>query len=261
MERQPTVRPIHSEARRPHCLLHGPGRGAGNAIVVLLNGHRLTGRTSFIEKAEALIRRCIHPHDDLDQRRLTDPESRWSYTVFLQALGRYLDEKALRGEIDERYAYAQASLLHYAHWMAANESLYLDKPEILEYPTETWAAQDMRKSDVLQFAARHADVPDRAGFLKRADYFHGEALRMLSERATRFTARPRVLLMLCGYMRAAFQLGTDGGRAPRPERSVDFGLPIAFTPQKAIAKQRLVRIALAAVLVGGIAVALTVVAL
>ncbi len=141
--------------------------------------------------------------------------------------------------------------------MAANESLYLDKPEILEYPTETWAAQDMRKSDVLQFAARHADLPDRAGFLKRADYFHGEALRMLGERATRFTARPRVLLMLCGYMRAAFQSGKDGGRAPRLERSIDFGLPIAFTPQKAIAKHRLVRIVLAAVLVGGIVAALT----
>ncbi len=32
-------------ASKTHSLeYHGPGRGAGNAIVVLLNGHRLTGR-------------------------------------------------------------------------------------------------------------------------------------------------------------------------------------------------------------------------
>ena len=42
--------------------------------------------------------------------------------------------------VHERYAYGRASLLHYARWMADNEYPYLDKPEILEYPNETWAA-------------------------------------------------------------------------------------------------------------------------
>ena len=36
---------------------HGPGRGAGHAILVLLDGHRLTGLRRFLSKAEQLIRR------------------------------------------------------------------------------------------------------------------------------------------------------------------------------------------------------------
>ena len=76
--------------------------------------------------------------------------------MFLQALGKYLDYKAERGELDALYAYARASLLHYARWMAEHEYPYLSKPEMLEYPTETWAAQDMRKAEVLQEAGRWA---------------------------------------------------------------------------------------------------------
>lgn len=227
---------------------HGPGRGAGNVIVVLLNGYRLTGRAHFLHKADALIRRCIHPHDVIESRRLLDPESRWSYTVFLQALGRYLDEKVLRGEIDERYTYAQESLLRYAHWMLAHEYLYLDKPEILEYPTETWAAQDMRKSDVFMFAARHADEPERSLFMTRAHYFFRESVRMLGERPTRFTARPRVLLMTCGFMQAAFKTDAYGRRSPQGPKVAGFGDPIVFKPQRSVVKRRLRRIALAAAL-------------
>ncbi len=59
------------------------------------------------------------------------------------------------------YAYARASLLHYARWMAEHEYPYLEKPEILEYPTETWAAQDMRKSEIFDYAARHTTGAER----------------------------------------------------------------------------------------------------
>jgi hypothetical protein len=222
---------------------HGPGRGAGNVIVVLLNGYRLTGRSEFLHKAEALIRRCIHPDDNVDARGLTDPESRWSYTVFLQALGRYLDEKIERGEIDDRYIYAQASLLTYARWMRRNEYLYLEKPELLEYPTETWAAQDMRKSEVFKFAAKHALASERDAFLERSEYFFRGSLDMLEERPTRYFARPRVILMSCGFMHAAF---ADGVADPAPQisRSHQFVGPERFTPQKQIAVRRAAGLAL-----------------
>jgi hypothetical protein len=227
---------------------HGPGRGAGNAIVVLLNGYRLTGRGEFLEKADALIRRCIHPDDDIAARELQDPERRWSYTVFLQALGRYLDDKVVRNELDERYAYARASLLHYARWMADNESLYLDKPEILEYPTETWAAQDMRKSDVFKFAARYGTAGERNLFLSRATHFFTASMRMLGERETRFTARPRVLMMICGFMHAAFQTGADGGFAPEGPAPAGTGAPLSFVPQKTTARQRVKQLGVAGLL-------------
>jgi hypothetical protein len=227
---------------------HGPGRGAGNVIVALLNGYRLTGRREFVEKVDALIRRCIHPQDDIASRNLLDPESRWSYTVFLQSLGRYLDEKIVRGEIDERYAYAQQSLLHYARWMVDHEYLYLDKPEILEYPTETWAAQDIRKSDVFNFAAKHASGPERSTFLTRAEFFFEESMRMLLERDSRFTARPRVLLMVNGFMHAAFRTDGEQQRAPNGPALASPGAPIAFVAQKAIVRQRLKVLSAAAAL-------------
>jgi hypothetical protein len=119
----------------------------GNSIVALLNGCRLSGDRRYLTKAEELIRRCVHPANDIPALNLLDVERRWYYTVFLQSLGKYLDFKTERGELDEMYAYARATLLHYARWMAANEHPYLDKPQILEFPTETWAAQELWKSD------------------------------------------------------------------------------------------------------------------
>ena len=77
--------------------------------------------------------------------------------MFLQALGRWLGEKVERGELDNVRVRAAESLLHYARWMAVHEYPYLDKPEKLEFPTETWAAQDIRKSDVF-FTGRSAYV-------------------------------------------------------------------------------------------------------
>src|SRR5258708_37731702 len=112
--------------------------------------------------------------------------------MFLQSLGRYLDDKAERDQRDQMYAYARASLLHYARWMADHEYPYLDKPEILEYPTETWAAQDMRKSEVFKYAALHAKGGERARFLERAEFFFRDSTSRLSGMKTRTLCRPVV---------------------------------------------------------------------
>ncbi len=102
-----------------------------------------------------------------------DAENRWSYTVFLQALGKYLEYRAERGLVDAKFEYARAVLLKYATWMCAHERPYLDAPEQLEYPTETWAAQDIRKAAVFEFAARHtrddgarARLPGARGWIR-----------------------------------------------------------------------------------------------
>ena len=101
---------------------HGPGRGAGNSINALLDAHRLTGEPRYLDKADALIARCVHPDDDPAALDLLDAENRWSYTVFLQALGKYLEHRADRGLVDERYEYARAVLLRYATWMCAQRA-------------------------------------------------------------------------------------------------------------------------------------------
>ena len=41
--------------------------------------------------------------------------------------------------------------------MASNEYHYLDKPDILEFPNETWTGQDLRKVCVLNFAAQYEE--------------------------------------------------------------------------------------------------------
>jgi YetA-like protein len=225
---------------------HGPGRGAGNSILTLIDGHRLTGEARYLTKAEQLVRRCIHPSDDIAALCLLDAERRWSYIVFLQALGKYLDYKIERGENDRMYAYGRDALLHYARWMAVHEYPYLDKPEILEYPTETWAAQDIRKGEVFTFAAQHAAGDQRTRFVERAAYFVDASLSALIASPTRTLARPIVLLLSNGFMRAANR-PPDVRPAPLCG-DADYGSPAAFIPQKARAKLRLRQSAAAAMM-------------
>jgi hypothetical protein len=232
---------LASASRTP--LYHGPGRGSANSLAALLIGHQLTGDNAFLAKAEQLVRRCIHPADDIAAHNLLDAENRWFYTMFLQSLGLYLGRKAELGQLDRMYAYARASLLHYARWMAEHEYPYLDKPEILEYPTETWAAQDMRKCEVFQLAALHASGAERARFLERAEFFFRYSVTTLSGMATRTLARPVVLLLSYGFSRAYFQQHPDVAAPPPTAGHEDFGKPEVFVPQKVRAKKRLLVLA------------------
>jgi len=223
---------------------HGPGRAPANSLDALLVGSRLTGEPEFLAKAEQIIRRCIHPADDIEARNLLDAENKWFYTMFLQALGRYLEFKAERGQIDRMYAYARTSLLNYARWMAEHEYPYLDKPEILEYPTETWPAQDMRKSEVFEAAARIAGTSEeREKLLERSRFFFESSTTTLARMPTRSLARPVVLLLSNGLARAYSQLNPDFPSLPGPETTYDFGSPETFIPQKTRAIRRAKQIA------------------
>jgi hypothetical protein len=219
---------------------HGPGRGPGNSISVLMNAYRLTRDRTFLEAAEELIRRCIHPADDIANRNLLDAERRWSYTVFLQALGDYLEQKSELGEHDEMYDYARASLLHYARWMVEHEYPFLDKPEVLDYPNETWAAQDIRKSDVFCLASRHANEEDRQRFMKRADFFYRSSTSTLAQLPTRTLTRPTVIILGHGYMYAWFQRRGDVAVLPGDETASDFGFPLRFVAQRTRLRRRAV---------------------
>jgi hypothetical protein len=233
---------------------HGPGRGSGNSLSALIDGHRLSGDPAFLAKAEQLVHRCIHPADDVAKRNLLDVENRWFYTMFLQALGKYLDHKTEHGELDEMYAYGRASLLHYARWMAEHEVPTLARPEILEYPNETWAAQDMRKSEVFKFAAKHSTGAERAKFLERAEFFFRDSVSRLTAFPTRTLARPVVLMLSYGYMHAHFQKHPDESAPPTTEVSA-FGTPEVFVPQRVIAKKRAKLLAAAGAACGTLGVA------
>jgi hypothetical protein len=217
---------------------HGPGRGSGNSLNALVDGHRLSRDRKYLDKAEEIIRRCTHPAQDISALNLLDAENRWFYTMFLQALGKYLDHKIEAGELDAMYGYGRAVLVHYARWMADHERPYLDAPDILEYPTETWPAQDMRKSEVFDHAARHAAGGERSRFAQRAEFFFESSTTTLAQMPTRTFARPVVLLLTNGFMRETLR---GQALAPAPEPREDWSrwpAPQRFVPQKIRAKRR-----------------------
>lgn len=209
----------------------GPCRGAGNSINALIDGWLLTSHGAYLAKAEQLICRVSHPDDDVPGRNLLNVEPRWSYTVFLSAVARYLAVKAEAGELDFMHAYARAVLLHYACWMVDHERPYFDQVENLEFPNETWAAQEFRKANVLRLAAAHADEPLRSAALARGDELAERAWRDLSQFASKHSARAAALLLTEGA-RDAFFARTKAAAAPRADARHDFGRPQQFIPQK-----------------------------
>lgn len=226
---------------------HGPGRASANSVNALLVGHQLTGEREYLEKAEQLIRRVSHPKQNLERLDLLNAELRWFYTMFLQSLGRYLDYKIELGELDRMYAYGRLTLLHYARWMAQHERPILDTPERLQYPTETWAAQDMRKVEVFQYAAKHSLGAVKEKYLERADWFFRYVERILPTFPTKSLCRPVVLMMNFGWSRAWWQQHPEA-TAPEPTATdTDFGEWTMFVPQKAIALKRAKRLLVAGV--------------
>jgi hypothetical protein len=228
---------------------HGPGRGPANSLNALIDGHRVSGRQEFLDKAEEIIRRCVHPREDVDVHDLLDAENKWFYAMFFQALGKYLDYRRERGLLDDAYVYARETLLHFARWMAVHEGPTLDRKERLHFPTETWAAQDIRKSDILYYASAYTSDPaERARFRERAAFFFDYATSYLATAPTRTYARPIIVLLSSGLLHAWFDrhpqlsVAKDGP----PAAHVIFPSREFFVPQKARAKRRLVMIAAAA---------------
>lgn len=217
---------------------HGPGRGPANSLNDLLDAHRLSGDLRFLNKAEDLIRRVVHPEERVERHRLDDPENKWFYLMFLQSLGKYLWYKNELGQLDEVYAYARATLLHYGRWMVEHEYPYLERPERLVFPTETWAAHEVRKSDVFYHAALHAEGAERDQFIERGRFFFTYAMKTLAQMPTRTLARPIIVLLSSGLMKPWYEAER---RTPLPLATgahFDFGQPTVFVPQKKIAMRR-----------------------
>ena len=172
-------------------------RGTGNCLHTMLDAWQVSAERDWLSHAEALIRGCASPEDDLSLRDLGNAEACWSYTVFLEAVGRYLDVKRELAEEDAGFELARATLLHYAGWLAEHDDLYLNRKDSLEFPNETWPMQDLRKSKVLVYAALNGSPEQREAFRARArELFDGAIaqLRSFPEEKQRLT-RPMVLLL------------------------------------------------------------------
>ena len=180
-------------------------RGTGNAITASLDAFQLSGDRRYLERAEELVRGALHPLDDIDQRGLGNMEAAWSYTVLLGALAKFLDKKGELEERDDAFAFARASLLAYAGWMEGHEFPYLQKAEFLEYPNETWAAQELRKSVVLYHAARYAPEHRRGPYLEKARALLEAAHADLERFPTSSCTRPVALMLQNGWVERALE--------------------------------------------------------
>jgi hypothetical protein len=233
---------------------YGPGRAAANSTLALLTGHELTGDERYLQRAAKLMRRTVHPEQNLDALDLLNAELRWFYTMYLQALARFVDYKDLLGQRDSDFEYGVASLLHYANWMAQNERPTLSRPQELQYPTETWAAQDMRKWHVLEHAAMfESDSIKRLLLIKKADFFYKDVCESLHNFATRSLCRPVILLMNFGWQRRSLVCHSVAERTM--DRQIGpFGSPQSFEPQRVIAVRRFKTILIASTLTALVAV-------
>jgi hypothetical protein len=208
----------------------GPGRGAGNSINALLDSWLLTGEPRYLEAAETLIRRCIHPTDDVAARDFLNIELRWSYPVFLTALARYLTLKAEDRQLDDMYAYGQASLLHYAEWMVEHERPYFDQAEKMEFPTEVWAAQELRKANVLRLAAAHAEESLRGRLIWRGEELAERGWADLLRFLSRTVARTAAIVFVEGWRDVC--LRAFGPKEMPRASAKDFPPREDFVPQK-----------------------------
>lgn len=169
-------------------------RGTANYVMALLDCYQLTQKQEYLLRVEHIIRNTVHPGDNITTRNLGDAENCWFYTVFLQAICRYLQIKEAEHSTDDAFYYARDALLHYADWMVANEYPHLEKPEILEFPNDTWAAQDLRKTHV--FAASFYYSPDnKQTYLDKAKYFQEYVVSRLSTSTELSYTRVLALLM------------------------------------------------------------------
>lgn len=127
-------------------------RGTGNYINTLLDAFQLTQDERYIIKAANIIKNSISPNDDISLRRLDTPEDTWSYLILLQSISKFIHAKMVEKIFDEEFYYAYDSFLHYVNWIVEFEAPYLERPERLVYPNDTWTAQDIRKAQILYFA-------------------------------------------------------------------------------------------------------------
>jgi hypothetical protein len=190
-------------------------------------------------KAEELLQRCIHPQDDIEALDLRHPEHRWSYLVFLQVLGKYLDTKVELGELDYHFYYARDSLLHYAAWVRDNEVPYKDILDRVELPTETWSAHDVRKCHILHVAARYSPNAARAALCERAEFFFARCLQDLLSFPTAHLTRPLVILCVYGHVHGYFKRHPHTVSEACAAHTHHFGQPTMFVPQRASFKATL----------------------
>ena len=180
-------------------------RGTGNYLNLMLDCFMLTNQVDYLHKSEYVILNTINELDDIAKRNFDDIETTWFYTVFLQAVARYLSvvsEQALDGTNANSVCNEKAQIkrvvsiknafVHYAKWMADNETHYLANKDKLEYPNDTWTAQDLRKLHLLWCGY---ELTQDKKMLDKAKYLSDEIMPTLRQSDELLYTRLQALIM------------------------------------------------------------------
>ncbi len=217
-------------------------RDGGYSVNACLDAFILSGDRRWLNSAEEFIATGIHPHDEPEAMGLLRGENQWSYLVFLQVLGRYLEEKRGMREYDAPFWYARTALTNYVHWMARRESPYLDKPEELKNAGSTWTAQDFRKAAVFALAARFGPAEEAAVFSERAAFFLRRARADLRKHDDKATVRNPAAMLFCLPVLEAWENDDNWNLSLVPPRRLTFPPRRERKTQKIPAMERAKRI-------------------
>lgn len=168
-------------------------RATGNYLNTLLDTWTLTDDSQWLERAEAVITQTIHPADDPGQRDLLDVETGWSYLVFMASLAKYINLKRANRNTGGLFSYAVGAFRRYARWMVENERPFLDDPESLEFPNDTWTAQEVRKIIIMRLATAFDPSYRDCYTFKATEWLEAMTTRLSDSRESGFT---RILCIL-----------------------------------------------------------------
>lgn len=181
-------------------------RGTGNFINSLLDSYLVSADVNYLDKAAYVIENTFSASDDITLRQFNDVERTWFYTVFLQSVIRYVEITANDYPAEPaRYGFSLAGLMHYASWMADHERPAMTEPEHLDFPNETWDAQEIRKAYILFYAASCIqDQSEQSRFKAAAQRFYTHVLEVIGGSDCGHYSRILAILMqnhgLYGYV-------------------------------------------------------------
>jgi hypothetical protein len=169
-------------------------RGTGNYLNALLDASLLEPGEDWLEHAEGVIRKTIHPADNIEKRDLLEVETGWSYLILMTSIARYLYLKREAGETDSHYNYTRLAFIHYANWIRENERPFLSDPGQLEFPNDTWVAQDVRKA-MLMFQAAELDLARAEDYQDKGNQWLADVCETLAQGKQKHYARILIILM------------------------------------------------------------------
>jgi hypothetical protein len=134
--------------------------------------------------------------------------------------------------------------------MVEHERPILDHPERLQYPTETWAAQDIRKWHVLSEASVWCREDAWSAKMKsKAEFFFEASVKKLDSFETKSLCRPVILMLNYGWQRPALAHADPRAEATVVDENA-FGEPMHFRPQREVAIARAKRFIVASFVAG-----------